>query len=378
MRPLSVSALCHIGGAGPLCDADVKAIACDIARSRAALCGGDCRAPDEPAEATIANFVTQLTPQHAPKEKPHRCEPLRRLGGDAEWITIEEQDDLEDQDLPAALLPVLDPAPRKGIFPAELFVERVAMPKRTTPLSLNCDMLNGALRINRVPERGIFARFNAKAQRQIQQGDFIMAVGGAPISSKSFTIGGALELTMLRPHRLVAQLPEKEGPLGLDIASTASSTALYVVGIRPRGRVHAHGAECPASELRHGDIIVAVNGVGGDAPALERGLKACGALELIIDRICDAEDASECSVCRGARRMCPAGAPAPVLPPSGCTFAGPPAVTFVAGSPPSGEGAPAIADAAALPGDGGAAAALLKAESLQRQEVAGTAGGNPV
>mmetsp|Transcript_52268 Transcript_52268/g.150521 ORF Transcript_52268/g.150521 Transcript_52268/m.150521 type:complete len:251 (-) Transcript_52268:101-853(-) len=178
------------------------------------------------------------------------------------------------------------------VRPPVVYIAKVNLPKNSSPVTLHLDVLhNGALRINAIVELSPFAIYNGTVDErsQIRAGDCIIMFNGEPAAGADYAVGGIVELKLCRPSQFtVRDLDKTKGPLGLQVVFAMSSTAIYLSGIAPDSVIEAYNRRSPASAVRAGDLIVAVNGTSGNASELMKTIRDSDVLELSIDRIADA------------------------------------------------------------------------------------------
>jgi len=171
------------------------------------------------------------------------------------------------------------------------FVARVQF-ARDRGMGMSLDITpKDRLRISNIDDDGPIAEYNKGAEERLQvmEGDFITSVNGSACDSKSkvatMMTGGLVVLEIRRAHCFVVRgLDATQGKLGLDLTFHAKGRAAYIKAVFSEGLMHSHNLASPESEVRSGDLIVAVNGRAGSSRDLVDLISSGGKLDLTISR----------------------------------------------------------------------------------------------
>jgi len=150
----------------------------------------------------------------------------------------------------------------------------------------------GFLRIGAIQESGPISAYNRHMpeSRRVKQGDVIVEVNGsqghATWLKQELRRHDQVRLGIFRPQSFtIGKLRKAERHLGVDIVCIADGTAIYIANIHAEGLLRDFNVCNPASAVRRGDMIVAVNGQVGVVTELARVLKDAEEIELTIAHV---------------------------------------------------------------------------------------------
>jgi len=151
------------------------------------------------------------------------------------------------------------------------------------------------LRINEIKDTGPIAAYNACVadSMRLKEGDFILSVNGVSTDCKAkvsaLAACGHIDLEIGRALTFVVSgLDTSRGKLGLDLAVHPKGTVAYIKSVFGDGLIQTWNQQNPESDIRSGDMIIAINGVTGTSKEVAELAASGGELELTITRPAEA------------------------------------------------------------------------------------------